>query len=186
MIEKELKSIITEDEFEILKKMFVWDKIITQTNHYYSDKNGNFKKNGITMRIRTIDNQNKLQVKNHLGKSVALQVSDETEFIVTSVPEFLTADEVFEYAGICEEAFLLGSLTTTRHSFMYTDNVEICLDKSSYLGIFDYETEIEFNGDIPQELLQQFSAVGINFDKKSVGKYSRFINRLSGIANNKS
>lgn len=186
MLETELKAIIPQETFNKIAEMFQWDKKIIQTNSYYTDKNGNFRKNGITMRIRTSDNSNKLQIKKHINKTGALHTCEESEFDIHSIPKKIEDTEVKKYTGISETAYLLGSLTTIRYSFMYTENVEICLDKSRYLGVCDYEIEIEFFGNVPEELIRQLADNGVTFDKKSIGKYSRFVNRLSNIANQKS
>ena len=37
MLEKELKSMLTEDAFCKIQKMYNWDSIKTQENHYYTD-----------------------------------------------------------------------------------------------------------------------------------------------------
>lgn len=186
MLETELKAIITRETFDQIAEMFQWDKKIVQINSYYTDKNGYFHKNGITMRIRTSGNSNKLQIKKHINKTSALHTCEESEFDIHSIPEKIEDTEVKKYTGISETAYLLGSLTTTRYSFMYTDKVEICLDESKYLGVCDYEIEIEFIGNVPEELIRQLADNGVTFGKKSIGKYSRFVNRLSNIANKKS
>ena len=61
---------------------------------------------------------------------------------------------------------------------MWNDNVEICLDKSEYLDRCDYEIEIEYTGEMPKELMDELASMGVEFKEKSVGKYTRFINRL--------
>ena len=85
------------------------------------------------------------------------------------------------YTGTKTEAILIGSATTTRHSLMWNEQTEICLDYTTYLGTEDYEIEIEFTGDCPEKLLEELKTFGVEFKDKSVGKYSRFIKQLQSI-----
>ena len=64
MLETELKAMLTLDEYNTIKNMFDWDSSKEQINSYYTDANGALKSNGITMRIRTKDGVNKIQIKN--------------------------------------------------------------------------------------------------------------------------
>lgn len=181
MLETELKAMLTLDEYNTIKNMFDWDSSKEQINSYYTDANGALKSNGITMRIRTKDGVNKIQIKKHLEKKSALQVSEETEYEIDSVCENFTSLEVFKMTGVSADVSLLGSLVTLRNSHIFCEGVEICLDKSRYLGVTDYEIEIEYTKEIPKQLLNMLSDIGIEFDKKTPGKYSRFINRLANI-----
>ena len=179
MIETELKSIISKEQFDTVKAMFEWDSVFEQTNSYYTDPAGLLKQHGITFRVRTTNGKNKIQIKRHKSKTKALQVSEESEFDIDSIPELFTDDKVFNLTGVNTMAILLGSLKTTRHSFIYSDGVEICLDKSEYLGVVDYEIEIEYTESIPDSLFIKLSDLGISFEKLSVGKFTRFLNKLN-------
>lgn len=172
---------LNEETYNRLEKMFVWDRVFEQTNGYYSDLAGALKKNGITLRARTIDGSSVIQVKAHKNAGSALQISEESEYKTDNIPEQLSAGEVKEMTGLEVPASLLGSLTTKRHSLMYADGVEICLDKNDYLDKTDYEIEIEYTRDIPTELLERLKAEGICFDTAATGKCSRFMMRLAGI-----
>lgn len=182
MIETELKVIIDKDKYEAVKAMFSWDVVFEQTNSYYTDPAGALKAHGITFRIRTIDDVNKIQIKRHKSKYKALQTSEESEYSIDNIPELFTNEEVINLTGVDTMAILLGSLKTTRHSFIYCDGVEICLDMSEYLGVTDYEIEIEYSQSIPHSLLELFTEMGISFDKTSTGKFTRFLNKLNNRA----
>lgn len=178
MLETELKSMLDEKQYKVLKNMFLWDSIKEQTNSYYIAPDNILKKHGITFRIRTIDNRHIVQVKKHLGKHDALQVAEETEFNIDCIPDNFSEPEMLSFTGIKATASLIGELTTLRHSFMFCDGVEICLDKSTYLDITDYEIEIEYTKPIPDTLLEKLSETGVLFNTATPGKYSRFITRL--------
>ena len=180
MLETELKAMLTKSQFDKIKEIFTWDSIKNQINSYYISPDNLLKKQGITLRIRTIDNTHILQVKKHTGKNGALQISEESEFEIDAIPIELTDDDVYKYTGIKTTASLIGDLTTTRYSCFYTPEVEICLDKSTYLGLTDYEIEIEYRKSVPQELLDTFASIDVLFNTPCKGKFSRFMGRLLG------
>ena len=182
MLETELKCIIDKDTFDKITISYKWDKIITQTNHYYLGENNALKNHGITMRIREIDSVCKLQIKTHKNGGSPLQICEETEFDVNGVVPFFTAEETKKYTGIASNSRLIGSATTKRHSLMWNDHTEICLDHTTYLGTEDYEIEVEFMGECPQILLDELKELGVEFIEKSVGKYSRFIKKLKELS----
>ena len=66
---------------------------------------------------------------------------------------------------------------------MWNNTTEICLDYTTYLDTQDFEIEIEFEGECPVELLDEMKRLGIEFKEKSKGKYSRFVQRFSELAN---
>lgn len=178
MLETELKAILTENQYNQIKEMFNWNSAVEQTNSYYIAPGNILKKHGITFRIRTIDNAHTIQIKKHRDKRGALQIAEETEFDIDCIPEKFTEGEVYACTGIKTEASLIGELTTLRHSYLFCDGVEICLDKSVYLGCTDYEIEIEYTTPVPDELLNTLSEIGVLFNSPTPGKFSRFITRL--------
>ncbi len=186
MIETELKSIIDKDKYNTVMGMFNWDFAKEQINSYYISPDNILKKHGITFRVRTIDGVHKIQIKKHTNKNSALQISDETEYDTDCIPQSFSADAVEKLTGINAPVLLIGSLKTLRHSCMFSDGVEICLDKSDYLDRTDYEIEIEYTKKIPQSLLNQLAEIGIKFNSASIGKFSRFMRRLSAIKNTES
>ena len=181
MLETEFKSMLTEEAYKQLESMFEWDEIKEQINSYYSDPSLLLKSNGITLRVRTKDGVNKIQVKVHKNADSPLQICEESEFETDGIPESFSAEEVKNMTGVETPASLLGSLTTLRHSLMYTDGVEICLDKSDYLGTTDYEIEIEYTSEIPDSLKETLSGAGVKFSAPAVGKCTRFMVRLNDI-----
>lgn len=185
MLETELKCMLSEETYLKLVSMFNWDSIKEQTNSYYSDSENTLKKSGITFRIRTIDNISKIQIKQHKNSNSPLQVCEETEYDTESIPKHFSADHVEQLTGIHTDVSLLGSLTTLRHSFMYNNSTEICLDKSTYLDRTDYEIEIEYTESVPSELMEKLKDAGVSFGEPAVGKCTRFMIRLFEMINGK-
>lgn len=63
MIEKELKALLSKDQYDMIIKLFDWHEIRTQTNYYYADKEDQNKNKGITIRVRKYENKVLLQIK---------------------------------------------------------------------------------------------------------------------------
>lgn len=178
MLETELKCMLDEETYLKLKHQFKWDWIKEQENHYYSDISNTLRKKGITFRIRTKDGINKLQIKMHKSTDKALQICDEYEYPISDIPDIFTASQVKELIGYENDVIRLGSLKTLRHSCIYSDGVEICLDKNDYLGKTDYEIEVEYTQTIPQELTDILKANSVTFTLPCSGKCSRFMTQL--------
>lgn len=181
MVEKELKSLIDEKIFEKVKEYYKWDDVIVQENHYYADTRGVLGKERATFRIRAIGDTLRIQVKLHKNDSSALQISEELEYPVDSVPDNISAEEAKKYTGLdCGELVLLGSTVTERY-VLKKDGTELCLDKNTYLDMTDYEIELEYTEMCSQELLDSLKTMGVEFNEKCTGKYSRFVNRFNSL-----
>lgn len=179
MLETEYKSIITEEVYDKIKASYNWDWIKHQVNSYYIDETGELGRRHIVVRVREKDGRFAVQVKAHKNPGEALQICEETEFPIDCAPEEFSPEDGLRFTGIKTGVLTkAGSLDTLRCSLMWKDNVEICLDKSEYLDRCDYEIEIEYTGEMPKELMDELASMGVEFKEKSVGKYTRFINRL--------
>ena len=171
-IERELKVMLTKEQYDRLCGEFEWDRVICQTNHYY--RCGNTKLFS-SIRVREIDGEFFLQVKMPVSEEGALSVKKEYEKKLESLPPVLTDKELKDLTGAdfgC--AVPMGALFTERRS-AFMDGCEICLDRSEYLGVTDYEAELEYTGEFPKALVERFESMGIDFDKPPLGKYARFI-----------
>ncbi len=181
MRETEIKYMLDEQVYLNIEKLFDWDSIKEQENHYYTDSAGKLRKSGITFRVRTKDGTNKLQIKMHKSKNSSLQICDEYEYPIDTVPDKFSAGKVKELTGLDVEVLLLGSLKTYRHSCFYCDGVEICLDKNEFLDRTDFEIEVEYTDSIPQKLLDILEENGVTFTVPVSGKCSRFMKRFSQL-----
>ena len=182
MLETEYKSIITREVYDRIKEHYKWDWIKHQINSYYVDEAGELGKRHTVVRVREKDGRFAVQVKAHKNPGEALQVCEETEFPADGAPEEFSAEDGYRFTGVKTGRLKkAGSLDTLRHSLMWNENTEICLDKSEYFDMCDYEVEVEYTGEMPAELMDELSSMGVEFKEKSVGKYTRFIRRLREI-----
>ncbi len=142
MIEREYKFLLTEKQFHTALKtaaaLYGASKNQEQINYYYDDDSLSLNRRGITARIRQKGGSYGLHLKRHGHSENDYAVSEETEYIADGVPEAITLPEFGRLT-------YKGQLTTGRHTFMVGPDVSLDMDASIYLGLTDYEAEIEFN-----------------------------------------
>ena len=167
-IEREIKISLTQEQYKTAEKLFQWNKIIEQTNFYYIPQQDT----GMTsIRVRQIGEKYFLQLKAPISENGALHVKKEYEQQLDSLPETLTAQELSQLVGRdFPAADLAGSLHTRRKLCTDFDHVEICLDKSEYLGLTDYELELEYTADYPEKPLEILKNAGITQGEAVIGK----------------
>lgn len=142
-IEMEYKFLVDKKIFYFFLERFSNEYQVmesyTQINYYY-DTNGNLlNKQNITMRIRQQDNKLKWQLKKHQDLHGAICQSDECEGHLSSLPSKISIK------GINTELYLKGNLVTERTILFFGNSGKLCFDINMYLGIVDYEIEIEFD-----------------------------------------
>ena len=74
MIEKELKILLTEDQYKLIKERFNWSEDISQINFYYGGNSDSIKDNRATVRIRGLSSGMMLQVKMPVSVEGAVHV----------------------------------------------------------------------------------------------------------------
>lgn len=175
MKETELKSIIDFDTYTKVKRAFNWGSVFTQENHYYTDRGGILRKNHIMVRVRVTDDTAKIQVKRHTNSDSPLQICEETEFETDGVSETIDAQTAKKVTGMdVGELYRMGASATKRRTLRRGDT-ELCLDKTTYFDTTDYEVELEYVEKMSADLLIKLMSLGVAFNQKSVGKFSRFL-----------
>lgn len=185
MIEKEVKVLLSKEEYSLLLGQFDWDEVRTQINHYYTDKENGRKNKAITIRVRECNNKAVLQIKVPMQEQeseeeqAALHLSKEFEAELNSIPKEIDGTFLRELCSIpFPDVRKAGSLTTIRHICNWDDNTELCLDKNNYLNVEDYELEIEYKKDIDPAIIDILKKNKITFHSKTAGKCKRFFNQL--------
>ena len=156
MTETEIKSMIDKDLYESILNAFTWEKVREQTNYYYTDKAGILREKRIMVRIRVVGEVAKIQVKLHKNENSPLQICEE-----------ITGEDV-------GELYKMGCAVTIRNSLVHNGS-ELCLDKTTYFDKTDYEVEVEYEEKISADLLMKLTSLGVRFNEKCVGKFSRFL-----------
>lgn len=182
MIEKELKILLTEEEYLSILSDIEWESSFEQINHYYSDPDGAQKGRGLSIRIRELNNKFYLQMKRTITERGLLHVKEEYEYEMISAPDILSNLTLRDIT--IKNAKKMGCLKTIRHIYHWDKNTEICLDENMYLGTKDYEIEIEFTKGIPASLSEWLQKTGLNLNGFAPGKYSRFCSIYFSCFNN--
>lgn len=137
MLEYEKKIPITENEYKrIIEAVEFIDKG-DQINYYYDTEDFSLNKRGITYRIRKKDGKYTATIKEHNVESRECN----TELSKRVTDEYDTALFVEKHIK------LQGELITERKYLVKDEGFEIVIDKNHYLGVTDYEIEIEYSLD---------------------------------------
>lgn len=180
MIEKEIKAIISKDEYERIKHLFHWDKQINQVNYYYGNSIESTSME-ITIRVRKIENNIYLQVKIPIEYNKALHIKKEFEEKIDFVPNYITKEQLYNLTGQVDyDVKLIGKLSTERYIHSQ-NNIEICLDKNNYFNKEDYEIEIEYKDEYPQNCIDILKKNNIDFNIHTDGKCIRFMKEYESM-----
>lgn len=115
-----------------------------------------------------------------LEEKNSLHIKKEYEKIIYSIPDKISKTELQELTGYTfNDVYLLGHLKTFRQTCIFYEDIEIALDKNEYRGKTDYELEIEFKNKYPYELVKLITDCGIDVNRYSEGKFSRFMNSIN-------
>lgn len=134
LLEFEMKFMLSHEEYRILCEAFNASSY-TQTNFYYDTPDLFYNQKGITCRIRKKGNRYKATIKEHRLNTE--NCSDEKTRDVTNEYD----QSLFEGMHL----FLQGKMQTSRKDIYMPNSVRVSIDKNTYLGLEDYELEIEYN-----------------------------------------
>lgn len=178
--EIEYKFLVSEEEFNQFLVHFDTQgnnavrKI--QINYYYDTDDNMLNKKDVTVRVRQEQDKLKCQIKKHTNTSMALFFSDEYCGCLERLPKVLRVE------GIHEELLLKGSLVTERREIKFGVCGKLCFDINMYLGMIDYEIEVEYTERDKQSGEAIAAIIGLN-TKASAMKSHRFFKQLEEISN---
>jgi uncharacterized protein YjbK len=184
-IEIEFKNLLTDAEYEQIKKYFQLDSSLffVQENHYFDTADFSLKENGAALRIRKKGKSFELTLKQPLPSGLLetnqILTNDEAIHALTfnQIPTGQITQLISEMNIDPNSVIFFGTLTTERAEWEYQNGL-LVLDKSSYLETVDYELEYE---------VQEFTAGKIQFaqllyslqipKRKTDNKIKRFYQR---------
>jgi len=169
-VEFERKSMLSLERYtrclEILSGQT--SPIVTmQNNYYYDDADFSLFNRNETLRVRQIGEALTLEYKHNKSRRGDVRICEEVAMSISVLPGNILLNSI--------ETRMVGSLLTSRIDFLF-DMIKVSLDQSIYLGIVDYELEIETDGDV--NLPAFLSAMLDQNQIPLMGKYRRFISRL--------
>lgn len=178
--EKEFKYVVSAELFQGFvskcNKEYPFAKHKLQANYYYDTGENALNKLRTTVRIRQQHNDMKLQIKRHRKNKDGLATSDEYSGQIDTLPSTLKIPDVYDVL------ILKGVLITDRRIFSFGENSTICFDSNMYLGICDYEIEVEVD-DVDINLARMLiEDLGLN-SESFLSKSERFFRRLESMQN---
>lgn len=177
-IETEYKYLLSVEQFQDVlskcKMKFSFSEHKLQANHYYDTDDNTLNSEKITVRIRQQHSDMKLQIKKHREFNNGLSTSDEYSGKIDMLPS------VMKIPDISDKVILKGVLVTERQIFSFGRNSSICFDGNMYLGICDYEVEIEVDERDTEDALSIINYLGL-IQKPIESKSERFFRRLEAM-----
>ncbi|NMA06918.1 MAG: CYTH domain-containing protein [Ruminococcaceae bacterium] len=185
-LEKESKVLLEEKEYlrliDIAEKspLFSDKKSILQINYYYDTEDFWGYTSGNTFRVRQKENKLELQrkVRQFAEESGNIHICREFSEEIFELPRSIAVEgdeENFELK-------LIGSLSTFRNDYIFEDIV-VSLDKNIYLGIVDFELEIEYWDENRLVNLPEEFRKFLDYDVNPIGKYPRFKEKMLSLKN---
>lgn len=146
-----------------------------QINYYYDNEMYSLLSQDITLRVRQIGNELKLQRKIHRKRKGSFALSDEYEETITKFPDRI------------DGAYTLkGALVTYRRRIILDNEVGyIDFDENYYLGTSDNEIEIELKHAQDNKAVEIASFLQLASSMAVKGKSTRFFERLFSLNYNK-
>lgn len=138
MDEFEYKRLLTGKQYRFLVSWAQSDYVIQQVllvNYYYDTPSMDLNSQGITIRFCQIGEKLKGTIKRHQMNGNGMQ-SNEESFRVDQLPRTI------EYNN--KQLSLQGQLVTERIAIPFDKQIELFLDCDYYLGLIDYEFDLEF------------------------------------------
>lgn len=173
-LERELKLLITEDQYNTIIHSYDFSEPFYQTNTFYDTPDRKVKAAGGAMRIRKKGDTNIFTLK--IRTDPITHIEYEKEIDVDRIQD-IKDPEILGWLAkyhIPQEVHILVSFTTERR-VLITENAEFSVDKTTFQNMTDYELEYEYTKDhdgitVFNELLQPF---GLKYIKNNPGKFSR-------------
>ncbi len=143
-LEIEYKMLICEETFNKIKNDYSEFSSVKQVNTYYDSKVKPLKELFLNLRIREIQDQFivTLKQKQDIGLNEYEFIVSENSIAVFDTPEI---DSFFSKMNIQKPLHEIGTLTTYRTEILF-EHGTLCIDKSEYYNHVDYELEFEISG----------------------------------------
>lgn len=180
--ERELKILLTEEQYNQIKHSYDWNETRTQINTYYDTRDAALRSQMAGLRIRQTQGKNILTLK--LPADEITKYEYEREIGTSDIHKLSTEERkmIDDHIHIHEE--LIPTMkTVTERSIKEFPHAELCLDKTEFDGVTDYELEYEYLDShdgikVFNEILQP---LGLTFEKNCPSKLARAYHYSSNL-----
>jgi len=183
-LEIEMKTLLSEEEYNRLLAQFSEVTPITQKNYYLDTPDFYLRQHKIAMRIRTFDTSAELTIKipQEVGNMEYNQslTLEEVKYCLENckLPQGMIVEELKSLGLSTSGWIVLGCLTTVRYEKETAIGL-MALDQSRYFDIVDYELELEVeNSDQGSLDFKEFLQANDIHYKKAPSKLVRFIENM--------
>lgn len=147
MNECEKKALLTERDYYKLMSLFLpeisKDKDTSfQVNYYYDTADGFLGSSNSTCRVRQKNADMFLTLKTPVGNELSETRREDTVPVECLPLNIMYKDKCLD---------LQGQVVTQRTKIHFSDDITVMLDKNIYLGICDYELEVEYKPEARHE-----------------------------------
>lgn len=173
--ERELKIMLTQDQFESLLNSYDFPITIRQTNTYYDTVDHRVKKMNGALRLRKIEDRTIFTLKKRIDPITLIELEkdvDTDDLRSIEDPEIL--DWLKQYGISKERVAPIVQFSTIRH-ILNTKDAQICLDENKFEHSMDYELEYEYKVDHDgvHDLNVFLNKIGILYTKNGPSKLQR-------------
>ncbi len=174
--ERELKIILTQDQFEKILHSYDFEEPVTQINTYYDTADESLKKEKSALRIRQIGDQNILTVKKPKDEITKYEYEFPVSENSITIDDLLPSEKDHLSAIISTDEPYYPTVTfmTTRYN-LKTPHAVISLDQTEFRNSTDYELEYEYldNHDGISRLNEFLKPAGITYKENGPSKLAR-------------
>lgn len=180
--EVEYKMLISENDYRKLCEYFKPDIIHVQTNEYFETYDSQLKRRGYAIRIRTVENRFIMTIKK--PRDAVSKFEYEREISTNNLQKLSEEDLNWAYSiiGLGKlDLKPLARFTTTRNLIPFSDQAELCIDKTEFSKHTDYELEFETrSADMNEEYFNHIlKPFGLHYEKNCASKLARAVRDLN-------
>lgn len=181
--EQEFKFFLTRDQMAGLERRVRREREPEerlQVNYYYDTEDGLLRRREITLRARLTETYLELQYKRRLPQEGGFRRHEEwSRPLGQTLPGKLRLCAEADGRGEKVLCVLQGALVTRRRRFRFSEGLQLDLDTNLYLGVCDWEAELEFCPGTEPAARSLLVSLGLEGAQPSaLGKAERFFHRL--------
>lgn len=176
-MERELKILVSKEQFNALMNIVNPQDCRKQINTYYDTIHQDLKRQGMALRIRQIENTNILTIKKPLDSITKYEYEREIHTPCLNDTNSEEREWINEHLGFNSEGLQPFVATATLRCIKVTGHAEICFDQTDFAHHTDYEIEYEYTDDHDgtAEFQKLLNHIGLKYEKNCPSKLARAV-----------